>query len=1030
MTHSRILMIVLIAAAVCVMSAGMAASEPTEQWNKTLGGKSNDDWLIKFSGESNDTQLVETLAKDTWNYLKTFNENHLPFNWYRIDTNESGRYFNPAEVGFFALSPILSYDMGLDCDGDGIFEPKNASLQKDDWDYSINRTSSTLNRIEALSTYQQSAHDIWKLGDNEAPPNYSPAAFDEFNQTKPFNPHYYISTNISDFPKEINDGDFTQIFIHFNLTKEEADNEQLLFLDTLDTTHGNVHYFNLRIKVGQSVNNLSYLGEYKFGSDGSYPEERYVAVPEKYLKSGENVLLLENANPPWSGHWLVWDSLRFGQIKKAYYQWYDTNGHIGLGQTDRLVPSIDNAWLVASLITIREYARANGEYNLANQSDNILKGIDFTMWYNYTDHRFFWGDIDDPKNGAVAAYYSDENRIINILAFALGQINQSEFQASLDALNQQNGSYGNITVDKVNLDGSYFTYASPALFIREKDTPYAQTLENATWAQIKYAEDKGYPCWGISDGISPINPNDYLNLGVPPVAGSYNDLGILTPHTSALALVNKNPELLDRAIANFRCLENYGDLYDPRYGFRDSVNVSDNVTSTKFLTLDQEWIFLSLANYKNNTIWKYFYMDNGVRKAHKEMYGAATWIVDDSGGADYTKIQDAIDYAIPGDIILVYSGKYFENVVVNKQLELRGQDNGNGMPVVNVMGTGNAIKITANGVILNGFNVKNSHSYDGITIVSSNNVIRNNNASNNSCGIVLSSSGNNTVSGNNVSNNKFGIRLMYSSNNNTIYHNNLIDNTQNAYDSCTNQWDSGSEGNYYSDYTGTDSNGDGIGDTPYNISGGAGAQDRYPLMQPWNEGGSELISIGSANAPTNSTVTIPVSVANVTNISRISFDLLYNSSVLTVSSISANESFVGSSITPNIDNVNGTTSIVLTNSNLISALTETPVIDIAFNVIGGSRSSTSLDLQNVEFSDVNSNPYTPAVVVDGQITVGIKGDFNGNGRVDIGDVAKVAFMVAGKVPEDLNADFNGNGRVDIGDAAKIAFYLAGKVSEL
>jgi len=201
-------------------------------------------------------------------------------------------------------------------------------------------------------------------------------------------------------------------------------------------------------------------------------------------------------------------------------------------------------------------------------------------------------------------------------------------------------------------------------------------------------------------------------------------------------------------------------------------------------------------------------------------------------------------------------------------------------------------------------------------------------------------------------------------------------------------------------------------------------------MQPWNKGGSEFISIESANAPMNSTITIPVSVANVTNISGISFDLLYNSSVVIVSIVSANESFVGSNITQNIDNVNGITSIVLTYSNLISTSAETPVIDIAFNITGGSGSFTTLDLQNVEFSDANSNPYTPAVVADGQITVVIKGDFNGNDRVDIGDVAKVAFMVAGKVPEDLNADFNENGRVDIGDAAKMAFYLAGKVSEL
>ena len=298
------------------------------------------------------------------------------------------------------------------------------------------------------------------------------------------------------------------------------------------------------------------------------------------------------------------------------------------------------------------------------------------------------------------------------------------------------------------------------------------------------------------------------------------------------------------------------------------------------------------------------------------------------------------------------------------------------------------------------------------------------------------------------------ISSMSSSSNNIIYLNTFMNNGCNAVSSeSTNIWNSTEKityihngrtylnyiGNYWDDYAGDDLNNgldqdqpgsDGIGDTPYNISGGAGAQDQYPLMQPWDVGGSEFISIGSANAPPNSTVTIPVSVANVTNISSISFDLLYNSSVVIVNNVSANESFTDSSITLNIDNLNGTIGIMLTNSNLISTSTKTPVIDIAFNITGGSGSSTTLDLQNVEFSESGFNPYTPAVVIDGQIIVGIKGDFNGNGRVDIGDAAKVAFMVAEKVPEDLNADFNGNGRVDIGDAAKIAFYLAGKVSEL
>jgi len=66
----------------------------------------------------------------------------------------------------------------------------------------------------------------------------------------------------------------------------------------------------------------------------------------------------------------------------------------------------------------------------------------------------------------------------------------------------------------------------------------------------------------------------------------------------------------------------------------------------------------------------------------------------------------------------------------------------------------------------------------------------------------------------------------------------------------------------------------------------------------------------------------------------------------------------------------------------------------------------------------------------GYITVTVRGDFNGDGEVDIGDVSKVAYMVVGKVAADPAADFNQNGKVDIGDAAKIAYYSVGKIGEL
>ncbi len=132
---------------------------------------------------------------------------------------------------------------------------------------------------------------------------------------------------------------------------------------------------------------------------------------------------------------------------------------------------------------------------------------------------------------------------------------------------------------------------------------------------------------------------------------------------------------------------------------------------------------------------------------------------------------------------------------------------------------------------------------------------------------ILRSSNSNTIYNNKYIDNYYGIYLYISSNNNLIKKNTISNSTNygifissssynriyanfflynngatdvynsahiQAYDAGSNNyWNSTSGyGNYWSDWTSPDANGDGIVDNPYKIDGSAGAYDYYPLTTP------------------------------------------------------------------------------------------------------------------------------------------------------------------------------------------------------
>lgn len=265
----------------------------------------------------------------------------------------------------------------------------------------------------------------------------------------------------------------------------------------------------------------------------------------------------------------------------------------------------------------------------------------------------------------------------------------------------------------------------------------------------------------------------------------------------------------------------------------------------------------------------------------------------------YKTINEGINAASANDTIFVFSGTYYENILITQDLLLVGEnkdttvidgggnhhvleahnsaDNiicvrvsnitvrnagGSGFDCVtfsyvtngeisnmNILNSqeGEGISIDhCSGVIIRDNFVNNCHSSSGLSLSESNqNVIENNIIQNNQKGIHLGSfSTNNCITANVIWDNSiYGIYIVQSSNNifslNDFNGDGSSGNSQNAQDSSTNSWSSNGQGNYWGDYNKYDNNSDGIGDAPYAIPGGNNF-DQFPLgyfKQPEQPGG-------------------------------------------------------------------------------------------------------------------------------------------------------------------------------------------------
>jgi len=179
----------------------------------------------------------------------------------------------------------------------------------------------------------------------------------------------------------------------------------------------------------------------------------------------------------------------------------------------------------------------------------------------------------------------------------------------------------------------------------------------------------------------------------------------------------------------------------------------------------------------------------------------------------------------------------------------------------------------------------------------------------------------------------------------------------------------------------------------------------------------------------NTSTKVPIQVANITEGTGLAFDMRYDPTTVRVNNITLNQSWThGSNLV--INSTPGLARVLLSRTDGLNIGAPTPLLIIDVTDTGAVGSLVHLTADNAQWStrDFNTSPFN---VIDGSVFVyRIRGDFNGNGVVDIGDVSRVAYMIVGLTPMDPAADFNGTGTVDVADAAKIAYYLGGKITQL
>ena len=303
-----------------------------------------------------------------------------------------------------------------------------------------------------------------------------------------------------------------------------------------------------------------------------------------------------------------------------FYNYYSTTN---LQVTNPYVSSVDNGWLAAALIVLRQTFP-----ELAPLCASFLDEMDFHRFYDEQLGQMRLGY--DAGTGGFAPYHygllASEARMLSLVAIGKRDVPEQHWFRIYRTLPKEwtwqrqipQGHYrqyrgydvfqGHYTSHDVAVvpswGGSLFEFLMPTLLVKERElAPQGLGLndQRAVDLHMQYAlEDRRYPVWGLSPCATPRPQGGYAEFGVAELGTKgYPDRGVVTPHSSVLAL-----EFAPKAVLkNLRQLLRRYPIYG-EYGFYDAVDVTRGEVAYRYLALDQGMILIAINNYLNDGIMR------------------------------------------------------------------------------------------------------------------------------------------------------------------------------------------------------------------------------------------------------------------------------------------------------------------------------------------------------------------------------------------------------------------------------------------